>query len=97
MTAFEASLPLMVATPPSFLGMEPAAFRDLEHELANSAQVRRQLRNSTAKEFAIYDKARSMYAAKRDAYPGGEAASNPDPNPNPNPLTLALTETKPKP
>ena len=74
LTAFEASLPLMVATPPSFLGMEPAAFRDLEHELANSAQVRRQLRNSTAKEFVIYDKARSMYAAKRAAYPGGEAA-----------------------
>ena len=74
LAAFEASLPLMVATPPPFLGMDPAAFRDLEHELASSAQVRDQLRNSTAKEFVVYDEARSMYEAQRDAYPGGEAA-----------------------
>merc|ERR1719272_1468447 len=55
--------------------MDPAAFRDLEHELASSAQVRDQLRNSTAKEFVIYDEARSMYEAQRDACPGARPAT----------------------
>ena len=72
--AFAASLPLMVALPPAYLGMDPASFRELEHELAQSDQVRRQLLSSTAREFALYERARAMYDAQRAAYPGGEAA-----------------------